>query len=163
MPNRAKISKLSYYKQGYINLEVCKKYINFWGTHQPIVYRSMYEYKFIIWCEHNPRVIQWSIEPFAIEYIGIDKQKHKYYPDFYIYLYTNSELKTSMKCVIEIKPKNQTVKPVFESGSKMSSKSKKYSILEWQKNQRKWIAAQQFCDARDMRFIILTENTINKL
>lgn len=83
----------------------------------------------------------------AIPYIWPDGSKHTYYPDFYMEL-------DGDKYIVEIKPSNQTTKPVNENS---------WLGKEWMKNVCKWNTAKEFAQARGMKFIILTERTISRL
>ena len=59
-----------------------KKYI---GDKTKIFYRSLWERKFMVYCDTNTSVIEWGSEEIIIPYISPrDKQIHRYFPDFYI-------------------------------------------------------------------------------
>lgn len=143
-----KPSKSSRFKQGYINPLSCKKL--FPGiSHEVIIYRSSYEKKFIYWLESNKDVKYWGSECFHIPYLSaIDGKVHKYYPDYFV------EFINGTKMVVEIKPYNQTKRPVNENS---------WANREYARNMSKWKAAKDFCDSRGFKFKILTENTINLL
>ena len=140
-----KPKKKSRYVQGYIDQRTCKKLIN---KFEPVIYRSSYERKFVTWCESNPQIVAWGSECICIPYIMPDGSKHHYYPDYYI------ELSDGRKCIIEIKPSNQTKRPVNENA---------WAYKEWVKNNCKWRAAQEYCKLRNMEFNILTEKSIKQL
>lgn len=142
-----KPKKQGRYKQGYINPHSCKKLLPE-VKHERIIYRSSYELKFITWLESNPKVKQWASECFYIPYIFIDGSTHKYYPDYFV------EMADGSKIVIEIKPYNQTIKPINENC---------WAYKEYTKNKCKWRAALEFCKAKGYIFKILTEKTINQL
>lgn len=144
---RLKPQKNSRYKQGYIDRRSCKKLIPS-SSKDVIIYRSSYELKFITWLEGNPKVKQWASECICIPYLFIDGTTHKYYPDYFV------EMEDGTKMVVEIKPYNQTQKPVNENC---------WAAKEYTKNRCKWSAAIEFCKAKGYEFKILTENTINKL
>lgn len=135
----------SRYKQGYINPDSCKKLLN---KTQPVIYRSSYERKFITWLESCKQVKKWASESISISYCLPDGSKHNYYPDYYI------ETTDNKKYIIEIKPSDQTYKPLYENT---------WLYREWMKNCCKWEAAKSFCQKNGLEFKILTENTINKL
>ena len=62
-----------------------KKLEKYKGDPTNVTYRSLWERKFMNYCEENPNVIQWSSEEIVIPYRSpIDKKVHKYYPDFWI-------------------------------------------------------------------------------
>lgn len=139
-----KPNKKSRYSQGYLDPRSCKKYID---SSHPIIYRSSYEKKFIIWCENNPNVERWGSEVIQIPY-KIKGSNHTYNPDFYV------EMSNGEKWLVEIKPKNQTTKPINENSWLMN---------EWIKNNYKWRAAMIFCESKGIKFKILTEDTIRLL
>ena len=41
-------------------------------------YRSSWELKFLKFCDLNQDVIEWSSEPFPIQYLGLDNKIHRY-------------------------------------------------------------------------------------
>lgn len=142
-----KPKKSSRYKQGYIDPRSCKKLISD-VKYDKIIYRSSYELKFITWLESSKKVKQWASECFYIPYIFIDGTTHKYYPDYFI------EMEDGSKMVVEIKPYNQTQKPLNENC---------WAAKEYTKNKCKWNAAIEFCKNKGYQFKILTEHTINQL
>ena len=136
------------YKQGYINPLSCKKL--FPGLkHDKIIYRSSYEKTFIQWLEQSNKIKFWGSECIKIPYIStIDKKTHNYYPDYFVET-------TDGECyVIEVKPYNQTKKPVNENG---------WAAKEYVRNSCKWRAALEYCDYKGFKFKIITERTINLL
>lgn len=140
-----KPQRKSRYTQGYINPASCKKVID---RSQPIIYRSSYEKKFVIWLESCSKVVRWGSECVCIPYLFVDGKTHKYYPDYYV------EFQDGTKMLVEIKPANQTHPPVNENS---------WAAREWAKNSCKWKAAMEYCSAKGFKFQILTENTIQKL
>lgn len=142
-----KPKKNSRYTQGYINNKSCKKlFPNI--SHEPIIYRSSYERKFIAWLESSSKVKYWGSEIIKIPYTYIDGTQHNYYPDYVV------EMVDGTKYIIEIKPKNQTTKPINENS---------WAWKEYSKNICKWTETQRFCDLRGIKFKILTEETINQI
>ena len=141
-----KPSKKSRYNQGYINQNSCKKLFES-IKNQPIIYRSSYEKKFMFWCEQSKFVKHWGSECIEIHY-ELNGKPHRYYPDYLL------EMTDGRVILVEIKPKNQTVKPLNENC---------YAWEQWIRNQAKWKAARDWCQKNDIQFWILTEDTINKL
>lgn len=135
------------YKQGYINPKSCKKLFESLSN-EPIIYRSSYEYKFIIWLETDKRVKSWGSECICIPYMYTDGTTHRYYPDYFV------EMVDGRKMVVEIKPSSQTKKPMNENS---------WLYKEYSKNVCKWKEAMKFCQAKGYEFRILTEKTINQL
>ena len=56
-----------------------------------IIYRSLWERKFMTFCDRNPNVIEWGSEEVVIPYRSpLDGRVHRYYVDFYIKVRTKS-------------------------------------------------------------------------
>ena len=125
------------------------------GNPTRIIYRSMWEKKFMIFCDHTSTIVEWGSEEIIIPYRSpIDGRVHRYYPDFYIKILTKSG--KYEKYVIEVKPKKQTQKP--NEKPKRKTAAWKREVLTWIKNRAKWDAAEDFCEDRQMKFKILTED-----
>ena len=55
------------------------------GNPTRIIYRSLWERKFMYFCDHNDSIIEWGSEEVIIPYkCPTDGRVHRYYPDFYI-------------------------------------------------------------------------------
>ena len=68
------------------------------GDHRNVVYRSLWERKFMVFCDLNENIIEWGSEEIAIPYRSpIDKKLHRYFPDFYVKLKENLSLKLNQK------------------------------------------------------------------
>jgi hypothetical protein len=126
------------------------------GDPTNIVYRSLWERKFMQYCDLNENILEWGSEEIALPYRSpIDGRVHRYFPDFYIKVKeSNGEIK---KYLIEIKPKKQTMEPKIP---KKKTKGYIYEVVEYAKNQAKWQAAQEFCKDRLWEFKILTEDEL---
>jgi len=124
------------------------------GDPTNVTYRSLWERKFMNYCEQNPSIIEWSSEEIAIPYKSpFDKKIHRYYPDFWIKIKKDKNI---VECIlIEIKPKIQTSPP-----KKPASITKKYlkEVYVYGINEAKWNAAQEFCADRRWKFEIITED-----
>ena len=131
-----------------------KNYKKYKGDPTKIFYRSLWERKFMVYCDNNPAIIEWGSEEIIIPYRSpIDKRVHRYFPDFYIkYVNTRGQ---SIREIIEVKPKRQTLPP-----KEQKRKTKKFlnEIATYAVNQAKWKAAEEFCADRRMSFRILTED-----
>ncbi len=125
------------------------------GNPTRIIYRSMWEKKFMIFCDLNSSIVEWGSEEVIVPYrCPTDGRVHRYYPDFYIKLKSKSnEIK---KYLIEVKPKRQTIKPT--ENPKRKTAAWKREVLTYIKNKAKWEAAKEFCEDRKMKFLILTED-----
>ena len=126
------------------------------GDPTNIIYRSLWERKFCVYCDTNERILEWSSEEKCIPYRSpIDGKIHRYFPDFLIKVKeSNGSIK---KYMIEIKPSKQTVPP-----QKPQRQTKKYisEVYEYAKNQSKWEAAKDWCADRGYEFKIITENEL---
>jgi hypothetical protein len=127
------------------------------GDVNNIIYRSLWERKFLIYCDTNENVIEYASEEICLPYRSpIDNKIHRYFPDFYIKVKeSNGEIK---KYLIEIKPKKQTIEPTPQ---KRKTKGYIYEVYEYAKNQAKWKAAEEFCKDRQWIFKVLTEQDLN--
>ena len=126
------------------------------GDPTNIVYRSLWELKFMRYCDSNKRIVKWSSEEIVIPYKSpIDNRLHRYFPDFYI-KYKDVTGKIIEK-VVEIKPASQVKEP-----KKQKTRTKKYvnEVVTYAKNQAKWVAAEEFCKDRRWQFQILTEKEL---
>ena len=126
------------------------------GDPTNIIYRSLWERKFCVYCDTNERILEWSSEEKCIPYRSpIDGKIHRYFPDFLIKVKeSNGSIK---KYMIEIKPSKQTVPP-----KKPQRQTKKYisEVYEYAKNQSKWEAAKDWCADRGYEFKIITESEL---
>ena len=126
------------------------------GNSSEIVYRSLWELKFMNYCDSSQNIINWSSEEIIIPYRSpIDNRIHRYFPDFYI-KYKDAKGKVLEK-VIEVKPAKEVREP-----KKQKARTKKYGteVMKYAKNQAKWEAAEDFCKDRSWEFQILTEKEL---
>ena len=130
-----------------------QKYV---GNPTNIVYRSLWERKFMIYCDTNENILEWGSEEIAIPYRSpVDGKIHRYFPDFYIKV---KEPDGSIKkYLIEIKPHKQTMPP---KKPQRQTKGYIYEAYEYAKNQSKWEAATEYCKDRGWTFKVLTENEL---
>lgn len=104
------------------------------GNISRITYRSMWERRFMLYCDRSPKIKKWSSEELHIPYISPkDNKWHNYYPDFVIETYDNRTI------VVEIKPHYQ----------------KKYAV-----NKAKWQYAEEYCKEHNYEFKVLTEREL---
>ena len=126
------------------------------GDPTNIVYRSLWELKFMRYCDSNNNIVKWSSEEIVIPYRSpLDNRFHRYFPDFYLKYKDNSG--KVVEKVIEIKPAKQVQEP------KMQKRRTKWYVTEvvnYAKNQAKWEAAEEFCKDRRWQFQILTEKEL---
>ena len=126
------------------------------GNPSNIVYRSLWERKFMVYCDNHAKILEWGSEEIALPYRSpIDNKVHRYFPDFYIKVReSNGKIK---RYIIEIKPKKQTMEPKVK---KRKTKGYIYEVYEYAKNQAKWKAAEEFCKDRMWEFKVLTEDEL---
>lgn len=126
------------------------------GDPTNIVYRSLWELKFMRYCDSNTNIVKWSSEEIVIPYKSpIDNRFHRYFPDFYLKYKDNTG--KMIEKVVEIKPAKQVQEPKVQK-----RKTKKYvtEVVNYAKNQAKWMAAEEFCKDRKWKFQILTEKEL---
>ena len=126
------------------------------GDYHNIVYRSLWERKFMVYCDNSDNILEWGSEEIIIPYLSPwDGKLHRYFPDFYIKVRQASG--NIKKFIIEVKPKKQTrpPEPVHRKTKKWLNEVKTYSI-----NEAKWKSASEWCSNNDMEFKILTEDEL---
>ena len=127
------------------------------GDQRNIIYRSLWERKFMNYCDLNENILEWASEEFFIPYHDPTTNRvRRYFPDFFIkYKDKDNNIRRS---VIEVKPMRETLQPKATKG-----KSRKTMINEsmtYVKNQAKWKAAREFCEDRKLEFKIMTEKEL---
>ena len=126
------------------------------GDPNNIVYRSLWERKFMIYCDNNQNILEWGSEEVIVPYRSpIDNRYHRYFPDFYIKVKESND--TIKKMIIEIKPFKQCIEPKVKQ---RKTKGYIYEVVEYAKNQAKWNAAKEWCLDRNYEFKVLTENEL---
>ena len=126
------------------------------GNPQNIIYRSLWERKFMVYCDTNDKVLEWGSEEIIIPYISPwDSKVHRYFPDFYIKVKQSSG--NIKKFIIEVKPKKQTrpPKPVVRKTKRWINEVRTFGV-----NEAKWKHATKWCKDNDMEFKILTEEEL---
>ena len=130
-----------------------KNYKKYKGDPTRIFYRSLWERRFMVYCDESTNILEWGSEEVIIPYRSpLDNRIHRYFPDFYIKIKESNN--TIKKYLIEIKPKKQTVPP-----KKPQRQTKGYlrEAYEYAKNQSKWAAAREYCADRGWEFKVITE------
>lgn len=123
------------------------------GDPTNIIYRSLWERKFMRYCDLNENILEWGSEEIIVPYRSpVDRRVHRYFPDFYIKIKESN--RSIKKYLIEIKPKKQTIPP-----KKPQRQTKGYlrEAYEYAKNQSKWAAAREYCADRGWEFKVITE------
>lgn len=136
------------FAKGVYQVQNPKKYVG----NKPPIYRSSWEYGFMVYLDTHPDVIAWASEPIRIPYYNVFKRTQTVYvPDFLVrYSDKNGKLRTEL---IEIKPMSQTL---MEKARGVQNKMKVAL------NRMKWKAAQNWCEKNGCVFVILTEDQLYK-
>lgn len=140
--------------KGIFKPDNCSKYI---GDPTKITYRSMWERKFMKYCDSSSNVLRWSSEEVVIPYMSpLDNKPHRYFVDFLVEIKTPEGIKTWL---VEIKPKKQCTEP-----KKKTKVTRGYitEVKTWVVNKAKWEAAKRVSDAKGWEFKILTEDDLFK-
>ena len=126
------------------------------GNAHNIIYRSLWERKFMTYCDQSNAVLEWGSEEVIIPYKSPwDGRIHRYFPDFYV---KTKQLDGSIKkMIVEVKPKKQTKAP-----KQPQRKTKRYinEVRAWGVNSAKWKYATEWCDNNGMEFKVLTEDDL---
>ena len=128
------------------------------GDPSNVIYRSLWERKFMMYCDQSSSIIEWGSEEVIIPYISPwDGRVHRYFPDFYIKVKQHDN--KVKKYIIEVKPKKQ-LKPPKEP----IRRTKRYlnEVATYVVNQAKFKAASEYCKDRKYGFRILTEDHLVK-
>ena len=126
------------------------------GDSRNIIYRSLWELKFMKWCDRNANILEWGSEEFFIPYISpLDNRPHRYFPDFYMKI-KESDGKIK-RYVIEVKPMKQCIPP---TKGKKQKRTFIREVAEYAKNQAKLKAARSFCEMRQLNFKVVTEKEL---
>ena len=126
------------------------------GDPTNIIFRSLWERKFMVYCDKNANVLEWASEEIAIPYVSpVDHRSHRYFPDFYMKVKeTDGAIK---KYVIEVKPLKQCSPP---KKPKRQTKGYIREAFEYAKNQAKWKEAREWCADRQWEFKVVTEKEL---
>ena len=127
------------------------------GDPTNIIYRSLWERKFMVYCDKNAKILEWGSEEIALPYISPhDSRVHRYFPDFYIKVQENTG--RIKRYLIEVKPLKQTTKP---KKPKRQTKGYIREAFEYARNQAKWKAAREYCADRMWEFKVITEKELD--
>ena len=126
------------------------------GDPTNIIYRSLWERKFMVYCDKNESILEWASEEISIPYRSpIDNRVHRYFPDFYMKVKERGG--KVKRYVIEVKPAKQTKPPVKP---KRQTKGYIREAYEYAKNQAKWKMAKEVCADRQWEFKVVTEKEL---
>ena len=126
------------------------------GNPTKVIYRSLWELKFMTYCDTNINILEWGSEEVYMWYRSpVDNRPHRYFPDFYIKVREKDG--TIKKYIIEVKPQRQTKPP---ARPKRQTKGYLREAFEYAKNQAKWKAANEWCLDRGFEFKVITEKEL---
>jgi len=126
------------------------------GDPTNITFRSLWERKFMVYCDSNANVLEWNSEEISIDYVSpVDHRKHRYFPDFYMKVRESDG--SIKKYVIEVKPLKQCSPP-----KKPKRQTKRYinEAYTYAINQTKWKEAREYCADRQWQFKVITEKEL---
>ena len=126
------------------------------GDPTKIIYRSLWERKFMKFCDEKKTILQWGSEEVIVPYRSpIDNRMHRYYVDFIVTSVNKKGIKKTL--LIEVKPKRQCKPP-----EKKSKVTRRYlgEVKTWGINSAKWTAAEEYAENKGWKFIILTEDDL---
>jgi hypothetical protein len=128
------------------------------GNPTNVIYRSLWERKFMKWCDLSESVIKWGSEETVVPYVSpLDNKIHRYFIDFYVQLRDKDGILKSY--LVEVKPKKYTKPP--KTNPKRKTRAWFSEVKNWGVNEAKWKAAEEFAKDKNWQFIILTEDHLN--
>ena len=132
-----------------------KNYKKYKGDPTSVVFRSLWEKKFMDYCDMNPNVVEWSSEEIVIPYKDpVQKKVRRYFPDFYMkVLEPNGKTQSYL---VEVKPKKQTELPKKPLQRK-NQKAYISEVMTYATNTAKWKSAERYCRDRLWKFKLITE------
>jgi hypothetical protein len=135
------------FSKDFYKIKNPEKYV---GSKTPM-YRSSWEMTFMLFCDNNPSIQEWSSEPVKIPYRDpLTGKQTVYVPDFLI-SYVDKNMKKHVE-LVEIKPANQMLQEKVGKNP--------YNQAQWIKNQAKWASANEWCKRQNIKFRIINENDI---
>ncbi len=130
-----------------------KNYRKYRGDPTQVIYRSLWEKKFMDYCDKTKNVLEWSSEEIVIPYKDpVSGRWRRYFPDFYMKVREANG--TIQSYIVEVKPKKQ-----IEGPKPRQRKTKAYitEVATYATNKSKWKAAEQYCRDRLWEFKLITE------
>ena len=124
------------------------------GDVTQIIYRSLLERKFMLYCDRNPDIVYWASDELPIRYFNpLDKKYHRYFPDFVVKTIKGA------KILIEIKPSRQCKRPKTPKKKTRAFMKESFMFI---KNQAKWKAAEKYADDNNAKFKLITEKDLGQ-
>ena len=152
MVRRIRPKKDDKYLQGQFRPKNWQKYK---GDPTKIIYRSSWELHVMLWLDRDASILEWSSEELIIPYIHpLDKEAHRYFPDFVVKMRTLDGIETH---ILEVKPEAQIQEP---ARPKKINRGFAQKVLTYAINQAKWDMAKQYAKKRGWKFTLLNEYDI---
>jgi len=137
-----------------------QNYQKYKGDPTNIIYRSLLERRFMIYCDTNTSVLEWSSEEVVVPYVSpIDNRYHRYFVDFWMRYRDREGILKSV--LIEIKPAIQT-QPPKRKDTPIGRPTRRFlnEVKTWGVNQAKWKAATEYAKDRNWEFKIITDKDL---
>ena len=133
-----------------------RNYRKYKGDPTGVIYRSLWEKKFMDYCDKNRNVIEWSSEEHIIPYKDpVAKKWRRYFPDFYMKVKeANGKVQSYL---VEVKPLKQTKCP---KPRRVKTKAYLSEVMTYATNAAKWESAIEYCDDRGWKFKLITEREL---
>ena len=130
-----------------------RNYRKYKGDPTGVIYRSLWEKKFMDWCDKNRNVLEWSSEEHIIPYKDpVQKKWRRYFPDFYMKVKeANGKIQSYL---VEVKPKKQTECP---KPRRVKTKAYLSDVRTYSTTAAKCEAAIEYCDDRGWKLKLITE------
>ena len=128
------------------------------GDPANIWWRSLWERRVMVHLDENVNVIEWSNEEIIIPYLSpVDNKWHRYFPDFFARIKNKDNMLEAF--ILEVKPKKQAMPPKHPGRV-----TKRYitEVMTWGVNEAKWKAADEYCNERKWKFLVITEDHLFK-
>ena len=141
-----------------------KKASKYRGDVRNIVYRSLLERRFMVFCDTNESVIWWSSEEVVVPYVSpVDNRWHRYFVDFLVELKTKDGMYETV--LIEVKPHRQCKPPKkmnLVGVDKRTKQARRYirEATTWGINSAKWDAATEYASKKGWKFKIITDKEL---
>lgn len=127
------------------------------GDSTNIIYRSLLERRFMVFCDKNPNILKWASEEMYVPYVSpLDNRVHRYFVDFLIEVKEKDG--NTQTYLIEIKPSRQCVEP--KNNDNKSRRTFLKEMKNWAINTSKWKAASEFANKQNWKFKIITEKNL---
>lgn len=129
------------------------------GDFRKITYRSTWEQFVMRWLDNHPNVIKWNSEEVIIPYFcNAEGKKRRYFMDFWV------KFDDGQEYFFEVKPLKET-RPPSKPANITTAAKKRYinEMYTWSVNSDKWKAAQAAAEKHNIKFRLLTENSLKKL